>query len=246
MKYSLTAYCSKQALELADEINLHFKNINEINEIVYAYPNKKFIVGFREETINDILKLAQVYDITIQLFNLDDIPIVKDKIKWFYYFPTQSFTQLNLLINLGAQEIVIGDELIHYCDDLARIKEKYSIEYRINPAVYSTLPYSQAYTEPYLGSWIRPEDLTTYNVIDTLTFWENGDIKREMTLFQVYKRGYWQGPLNMLIKNIPIDTDNYKIKDLTSRANCKLRCLKGYSCNICKNKLKLAELMNKE
>ena len=240
MKYCLSSNCSKKMLELADEIYIHsYKTLDEINELLHIYPKKKFLIDYGYKDPDPYIKLGQAYDVTLVISSFTDIPRVAGKIKWFYDFPTDSFLTLHSLIARGASEILLGPTLMHEMKALERIKEQHNILYRANPAQITILNQHNM-TAFYANSWVRPEDMGAYQVIDSLQF-DMSQPKREAALFQIYKRGNWNGPIKMLIPDFPIAVNNGAIGNLTPRANCRLHCLKGYQCNICKNTINLAK-----
>jgi hypothetical protein len=241
IKYCVNDRHPKSVLQQVDEIRLPYKDIDIMFDFVEQYPNKSFIIEIddsEEVNWNLINGFTGKVNIIISLHNLDHVWECKNYgLKWFWYYPITSYYELKGIIDLGPSYLFLGAPLFF---NLPEIK-KYGIPIRAVPNIcYDKYIIRR---NGVCGTWIRPEDVETYEeYIDTLEFKET-DLKREKELLRIYKdQKNWPGNLNLLLTNFNYDVDNRAIPStlITSRLSCKQRCQEGRSCNMCLNGMKVA------
>ena len=95
------------------------------------------------------------------------------------------------------------------------------------------------------GTWIRPEDLQLYDIIEgcTVEFPDVNGSRAEQALFKIYKSGVWEQDLGLLLLEFKgMNVANYLIPPGfgKARCNCSQKCEtfpNGDGCHICEHAL---------
>ena len=173
--------------------------------------------------------------IIYKIKDLKDAKWFKDNnIKFLYYYPINTYFELNSLIELGAEYAIISAPLSL---DLKRVKkiaqDKIKLRLVPNVAYDAYIPKENG----IIGQWVRPEDVDLYEEYIYIFDFENlNSRKQEQALFDIYKNKKWNGNLKYLITNLNYDIDNKALDILgEKRINCGMRCQIDKKCNLCYN-----------
>lgn len=247
MKFSLHARtASAQYLKKADEIVIEFRDRRAIPDYAKKYPNACIALEVTPDTPWEIDEIKD-YSILSKgklILCLPDIrdpripQLVQAGIPFFWGYTVTTFWELQALIAAGASQVRIGAPLFFEGEKL----KKFDITKRVcaNVAHEGYLPFVDGVT----GSWIRPEDIETYDdIFDIVEFADVKDHKEE-ALYRIYaEQKHWPGRVDMIISNINTEAYNRMIPEefAASRKNCGQRCAAGGPCRICHRLLHLAD-----
>lgn len=252
MKYCLSSRQSEQYLLQADQIHVNFRDRKITPDLIKEYPNKEIILGFPVAKEKDFdWKEIEEYNILSQdnliccLREGSDIwECKKHNITHYYYgYPLGSFYDLKALAAVGVCYLVVDMPAFFRLD----LVKKLGVPVRATPNVahYEYIPHQDG----VCGRWIRPEDVELYSeYIEVLEF-ENADVKKEATLFNIYAQDHeWLGDLNDLITNLnyPRSVKNNLIYSdcAVARLTCGQKCQENGHCNICRRAFGLANKEN--
>lgn len=242
MKFSLHNRISAQYLRKADEIFIEYRDRKAIPDYAEKYPETALVLEVPPATQWEIDELKE-YSIlaqgrlTLCLPDMSDPRIINLDIPFFCGYTVTTFYELKALVDLGASQVRIGAPIFFETDKL----KKFDIAKRVvvNVAHDGYIPTMNG----IVGSWIRPEDVDSYEgIFDTIEFADCKDTKEE-ALYRIYaEQKHWPGRVDMIITNIETDAYNRMIlEDFTSaRKNCGQRCVSGGACHICERVLYLA------
>ncbi len=134
-----------------------------------------------------------------------------------------TFAELNKLYDLGVSYVMIGQPLFFSLDKVKR----FGIPVRWTPNVVDNGSIPLSYIEH--GSWIRPEDLTKYDIIPNCVAEFPGakDYKAEQALYKVYKKGEWPQDLGFLLPEF----NGYNINNYLLFSNPDYSCDKRLNCH---------------
>ena len=245
MKYSISGRQPKELLQKADEIFIEYRDKDVLFDYVELYPDKK-IVMFIPKDIDvdwDLLKsFNEKLNLTLEVEQIKYTELVN--FHWFWYFPITTYFELDSILTLNTSEVLIDGPLFF---DLERVKELCKdVEIRAVPNVAF-----DAYIPRINGicaTYIRPEDVATYEpYIDTLVF-KYEDLKEERMLFQIYKEDQkWPGNLYFLIKNLNKHVDNRGFEEdfASTRLNCRQTCCRNHICHFCESYITFINTIDK-
>ena len=227
MLYSLSHLCGSAYLAQADEIRLPY---SKLLDFIERYPTKRFLIedadSLTEEEISTALNLCKGNC----LFRTSSIPTTYPFI--WKYAATNNY-DIEALDNAGASEILISTA--PFFGNCA-IPET---PFRLIPNVAhdGTLPY-----DPVIGSYLRPEDQETYSSLISILEFDASTPAQEEALFRIYKEGKWDGPISLIIKNLPSEALNPLIPPSFAkmRKTCGQACLRGSRCRACYRHLEMA------
>ena len=158
-------------------------------------------------------------------------------IRFFYAIPVNNFYDLKALVDYGCCDVKIDAPLTHMLDKI----DNFDITIRMSPniAYYAFIPREDG----IVGSWVRPEDVETYEeYVDVFEF-EDCDKRKEEALFRTYaEQKSWPSDINNLITNLNYHASGKLIlPDFAKvRMFCGQKCVSGFNCNICRRMLDLA------
>lgn len=246
MKFSLhERLCSSQYLKKADEILVEYRDRRAIPDYAKKYPNAWIALEVTPDTQWEISEIKDYFILAKEKLILC-LPDIKDprveelkkaNIPFFWGYTVTTFWELQALVAAGASQVRIGAPLFFECEKL----KKFDIKKRVcaNIAHEGYLPH----VDGIPGSWIRPEDVETYeDVFDIIEFTDCKDHKEE-ALYRIYaEQKHWPGRVDMIITNISTEAYNRMIPDefAAARKACGQRCVSGGACRICYRLLYLA------
>lgn len=173
------------------------------------------------------------------IHNLHLAKICTEKnIKFYWAYPVFSWYEFTGLVALNPCYITVGAPLSF---SLKKIKNKTNIPLRICPnlAYDAYIPRENG----IYGTWVRPEDIPTYEQYIDVCDFITDELSKEATLLHVYKENKtWPGNLFLLFTNFGIHVDNRAIPDEIGemRANCGQRCMENGACHFCETAMKFA------
>lgn len=222
-------------LKEADEI-YYATPSPDIAETIESLPQKKFILETNSpEDTKAAEALAATVDANIVL-SLRDLAYVPKAVPFFWKYPATTYYEARSLIDLGVAEIRLGGSLYF---DLPRIYNlSVPIRLFVNKCSFDGIPRADG----AFGTYVRPEDIETYSkYVSTFEFAATGE--KEEELFNIYKSGFWNGNLNLLLDNFNIDIDNRIIPPQfgEARMQCRQSCQSYGSCKLCYTYIKFAE-----
>lgn len=264
MKYCLSARQTKKYLSKADEIAVQARDYRYISDLIIEHPNKTIILDVDREHFEDdnfkncILEYNQVEEINFvcRIYELNSFIIDfmrLNNIKFYYGYSIDSFYDIQGLIDLGVEYIRIHGALTFNIEALSRFDCKFRMV--PNVAYDAYIPRKDG----ICGQWVRPEDVQFYeNGIYVFEF-EDADLEKERTLYNIYaEQKVWNGNLYFLITNLNVHADNRGLPDDFGqiRSNCGQRCMRSGTCHYCntcftfektirKNKKELKEIIAK-
>ncbi len=138
-------------------------------------------------------------------------------------------------VNLGVTDIYIVEGLGFELEEIKKFLDKYENKPQIR--VFPNVAQSSFDNIDGLRKfWIRPEDTKYYeDYIDIYEFF--GENSKQKIYYDIYfKDKQWFGSLKEIIQGLDTDIDSKTIVPRfgVNRINCRQRCLKGRSCNMCK------------
>lgn len=249
MKYCLTSRQSKKYLTLADEILVECRDYRQIADLFIDYPDKMIILEISNEEIDnkDFLKTVEEYakaseNFCCKIYNLLYINWFKNhNIKFYYGYPINSYYDLQGLVDIGVEYITITAPLTFDMNGLS----KYDTKFRMVPNVAydAYIPRQNG----ICGQWIRPEDIKYYEEGIYVFEFEDANLDKERTLYEIYKKGEWPGNINLLLTNFNIDADNRGLPDDLgeTRANCRQRCMNRGTCHFCETAFMFEKALRK-
>ena len=252
MKYSLSCQHTLAALrQQADEIKIEYKDIQRIRDFATEDWNgtKDIVIEISNSDEVDWSRLVvyqEVLNITIAC-PVSIFPQARENNFTYYWaYPVSTYYELRGLIDFGVSQILIEAPLTH---DLVNLKLTTSLPIRMcaNRCYNDYMPHANG----IVGSYIRPEDISVYEqYVSTIEF-DYSELSQELTLQKIYKKGIWNGNLNLLINKLNYDIDNRGFElaptflmddDETvtdklfaeRRISCAQKCQRfPHSCNFC-------------
>lgn len=251
MKYCISGRQPKSILTQADQIKMLYQDRERLIDYIDELHDKTFILDIPKDVTTEEIdwKLYQAYaekvDFIFCLYNLNLAQeCVNHNIKFYWAYPVFTWFELQGLIPFNPCYITVSAPISF---SLNRIRRYTDIPLRICPnlAYDAYIPRANGLH----GSWVRPEDIETYEkYIDVCDFIVT-DLSQEATLLHVYKDNKtWPGNLNLLLTNFNINVDNRVIPvEIGSlRMNCGQRCMELNDCNVCDMAMQLADSVRKE
>lgn len=243
MKYCLSNRQETSYLNKADEIKVDFRDKNSIVDLIEKYPDKTIIVMCYDDAIinwNEVnmWKVLSHNKLIMCLASVSNAKECKEKgIPFYMGYPVKTFYELNSLKNYGVCYVRLAEPLFFEMDKVKKV----GIPVRVVPnvAYIDGIPREDG----VCGSWLRPEDVDTYEpYVDVLEF-EDCTMEKEQALFRIYaEQKRWPGSMSLLFTNFKHEGTNRLIlpEVAQKRLNCGQRCQSGGACKICYRALNLA------
>ena len=247
MNYCLSNKVAPRYLEEAYEIKIHYKDRAQIKKLSEKYPKASYLL-----TVPDTLSPDQWEELqTLNLLTQNKLTIIipnryflndckKYNIKFIFGYAISNWFELNSVVKSGVSQVRLAPPLTHDLEKVrARLPKEVAIRAVPNVAYDKFFPRDNGVT----GSWIRPEDTEEYSkYIHIFEFEDCSSVEREQVLFDIYSRGEWAGPLDMLITNLDYPGVNRMIPPELSqrRITCGQRCETHSTCHLCYRLLDLA------
>lgn len=236
MYFSLSCRQSNEYLKQADEIIVEHRDIEVFDKLLELNTTKKITIKIPNDTEinwNYINWYSDKLSFTFCLSNISqkDECIVHNY-PWYWAYPVDTWYELNGLLQNGVSQIIVGDNLFFDIERAYLICKASGVTLRIIPnlAFDGYIPRQNGIT----GAYIRPEDLNLYApYVEVCEFFAT-NLSQEHALFEIYKRGKWNGNLNLIITNLNFNIDNRLITEDfgQNRLNCRHLCAKNM-CSLC-------------
>lgn len=240
MKFSVGARQPGAVLQVADEIKVSFNDRNYLFDLIEKYPDKHFVLDLYNANQNIEETDWQLFaahneksnsKLLICLYNYEHIKKCKEyELKYYYGIPADTMYKLRAFKTLGCACALIEAPLAF---DLERAKNLgMSLRMVPNMGMTDGIPRRNGIH----GAWVRPEDIHYYEpYIDTFEFMVK-DAQQERGYLSVYKEGYWNDDLSLLITGLNKSIENYILNSeefVPKRLICRQRCENGGACHIC-------------
>ena len=246
MKYCIDYNKKSKIIDKVDEINIIY-NLKDTTLLEFLLTNqtKRVNICFEEldmenqlmavEKINDIKKSNENLQLFLRLQNINDNVIKKIKeynLPFYINLRVNNWDTFRGLLDLGVSDIYITEDLCFNLLSVSTIAHSRNVQLRTFPNVAQS---QWSLTDALKKFFIRPEDIDEYSMyIDTIEFF--GDVDKTDVLYKIYAIDKkWMGRLNEIIIGFNSELDSRFIlpKFAHYRTNCRKRCVKGGSCNIC-------------
>lgn len=251
MKFSVSIRQKMPLLKQADEIFAWYND----KDGLYNFDgdpdllNKEYVIcipkdltnyyGIRAIDWTELKTLASKMILTLCLEDIErDAPKAKEyNIPFYWAYPVTTYEELNALSAAGVSQVLLGAPLYFDIPTAARL----NIPIRLIANYCQDSIFSQEQSG-IRGTFIRPEDLQLYepyvHMIEFSTNFATIDerLNQEEGLFMIYKKGEWNGNLNLLLTNLNVNLDNRAIPPEfgSVRLKCNHKCaLPGVHCNFC-------------
>ena len=252
MKFALHARCEKSMLKQADEIIVQYREKERILDYPEEYPEASVVIQCYEVEpdkvdFNWLAAMAPSFPkgfcvgfLTESLLNTArELGIPAYLLRYI-----NTYAELNELYRIGVSYVLLGQPLFSSLDKV----KKFNIPIRWTPNVVNNSNFDLTHLSH--GSWIRPEDLHLYDIIDgcVAEFPGARDYKAEQAFFKVYKKGSWPQDLGYLLLEFKgFNVNNYLLgtdeKFGEMRLNCRQRCEEepgSEGCHYCETMFKLS------
>lgn len=226
-------------LRQADEIKVQYKDIDYLFNLIENYPSKRLVVeiGPAEEVEDSTWDLLAAHNEKIKnnlyicLYTYDHVKKCRErKLKYYYGTPADTMYKLRAFKDIGCSFAIVEAPLAFDLDSAKSMKMK--LRMIPNMAITDNLPRKNGLH----GAWVRPEDIGAYEeYIDTFEF-RSRDAQQERGYFAIYKDGFWNDDLNLLITGLNVSVPNYVINSeqiVPKRLRCKQRCELNDLCRAC-------------
>lgn len=246
MKYSLSSRQTAEYLAKADEIRVAYRDNETIYDLIEKYPNAKINLELPLEPIDVDWKRVKEFSILakdnfiIGVINGAQMGEAMDRqINFYHRAPLHSFQELNDLRLAGVEYVYLGAPLFFQLDKVRRYYPTLKVRAIANVALPEG---SMSYNNGVCGTWIRPEDVPTYEpYIDTIEFAD--ELSAERALFRIYAEQHkWGATINTIIKDIHHEASNRMIPPTLAevRISCGQRCMENGHCRLCERTFDLA------
>ena len=241
MKYCLSSRQPEEILRQADEIRVITKDQNQIFDlldlydttIIYNYSADKPI----EDNLKKLIQADTKHRVQLCILNVAELESALDyNLPYFFAQPCKTVDEARTLYSLGANQIMPDTPLTHQLSQLKLL----DIPVRYNPtyAHLDNLPRANGIS----GNWFLPQSVPDYEIyISTIDFGSQ-PLKREETLFKLYKSEYYGGEIHRLIPDVetPTTADILQANHLSARIDCGQECVypRG-KCRLCYNLLQM-------
>lgn len=182
---------------LADELKIKYADIAYLLDCAQdpELKDKHYIVHIpfdTPEAINwDKLKTyAEMLDITLALEDMRAAPSAQAMgLRYYSAYPITTYYDLTALASLNVSQLLLGAPLYF---DLENVS-KFGIPIRLvaNLAYDAYIPRKNGIT----GTYLRPEDIPTYEKYVSSVEFASDRLSLEKTLFEVYRENEWNGNL---------------------------------------------------
>ena len=237
MKYCLSSKQPENLLRQADEIRVITKDQSQIYDLFDKYTTPIIYNYSADKPIDkDILALNKDR-LILCILNLADLqPALEYKLPYFFAQPCKTVDEARTLYSLGANQIMPDAPLSHQLSQLKLLR----IPVRYNPtyAHLDNLPRVNGIS----GNWFLPQSIPDYEIFISTIDFGSQPLKREETLFKLYKSEYYGGEIHRLIPDLetPVTADIIQPEYLAMRTDCGQECIypRG-KCRLCYNMLQM-------
>ena len=228
-----------------DEIIIPFHDRpDNLSEFLEQHKDQRVIIDLREGwkpfykvIFTAIWEKHQNLALRVPKLNMDVcVELQQIHIPYFSLEVAIEWETFYYLAEFGVSDIYIGGQLGFELKDVAAAAAKKGIRTRVYPNLAQSVLRD---TDALINFFIRPEDIDLYNrrYVSTFEFFTPNDIDINWdVLYRAYAiNKKWLGPLNEIVLNLDTDIDNTYIHPHWGefRMNCKRKCLKYESCDMC-------------
>ena len=211
MKYSLSCRHTLAALrEYADEIKINSKDIQRIRDFATEdwKGTKNIVIDLSDGGEIDWPQLKvyqEVLNITIACPVSQFTTAQEYQFDYYWAYPISTYYELQGLLDLGVSQILIEAPLTH---DLIQLKKTIPSETKIRMCINKCFNDYMPRKNGIVSSYIRPEDIIEYEPYINVAEFVYTELSQELTYYRVYKKGIWNGNLNILLPKLNYDVDN--------------------------------------
>lgn len=247
LKYSLSSRQTAEYLSKADEITVEYRDHKIIPDLAEKYPKARINLRLPYDFNTEIDWTEIRNDFILSRKNMI-IGIITDEQRrnaheigadTYHRAPIHTFQELQDMRTAGMAEVILGAPLFFQLDKIKRYFPTLKIRAVANVAL---LEGSMTYNDGICGTWIRPEDVPTYEpYIEVIEF--HDELSAERALYRIYaEQKEWRGDINAIIKDIDHVAVNRMIPPTLaeSRLSCGQRCMENGVCHLCKRTFDLA------
>ena len=248
MKVALPWTGQENIDSLTDEYYISFSNkphkFEDLVDFLQKHTNARFNLKINTSEFNfDLDKLKILNAIHPQLYVVTDYASGEYKklkamgIKFYFApnLPIDSFRLLEYVVNLGATDVYIMDDLCYSLEKVRRFCKQHNVRARL---ILNRIPSMREDSSiDVRGPWFIPEtvdELAKY--IDVAEFEENISQARLLTLYKIwFEKKEWRENLKAILPQLEIDIYNQSmIPDFTVyKMNCGYKCVYGSACKKC-------------
>lgn len=249
MKFCLTSRQENEYLRKADEIRVASRDHNAVPDLAEQFPQADIILVYHSgaddgpaiETLKQYNILCkQKFIVCTDSINPKIIrPLEENNIKYFWAYPVSTPYEMQSLKNFTSVcYVYVTGPLFFQMDLLAR----FNIPVRAIPNVahFNYMPQTNGVN----GTWIRPEDLESYEPIVQAVEFEGVNLAQERALYRIYaEQRHWPGQLSMIITNLGTDCTNRMLPPemAEKRKTCRQQCAAFGACTACYRYFSLAD-----
>lgn len=237
MKYCLSSRQPESILRQADEIRVITKDQSQIFDLFDKYTIPIIYNYSADKPIGKDIITLNKNQLILCILNISDLQSALEyNLPYFFAQPCKTIDDARTLYSLGANQIMPDAPLTHQLSQLKLL----DIPVRYNPtyAHLDNLPRVNGIS----GNWFLPQSVPDYEIyISTIDFGSQ-PLKREETLFKLYKSEYYGGEIHRLIPDVetPVTADILQPNHLYPRIDCGQACVYPRSnCRICYNLLQM-------
>lgn len=235
--------------EEAMEISCPYNQLGVLFKFIQEHPNKRYRITTEEvKEVENLEKLIEQVKLvkevtpyyTVCCDSMSIFQAVKDAgLNAYVHLGVTDWDTYVELVNSGVSDIIIDGPLGFQVDNIKKFKENIAI--RVHPNFSST---RITHAEHANFFFIRPEDLPLYeDMIDIIEFAAVNPVQ-EATLYEIYKRGFYNFELKNLIPQLNHTINNTFIRPdfCQHRLNCGQRCKvpDGRACKMCDTELRIS------
>ena len=246
--------------ELADEIKIPINQINLITKFAALHPEKRYnFQAIEGIPIQDIevqtrrfIETIGAANVVIEFSSILDFQNFESYPRYLN-FPVTEFETFNALVKAKASDIYIDGPAAFNINEIGTIPVENLPYIRISPTIS---PNASLARPDITNFFLRPEDASLYDSILhghlILDFkLPEKDKEKEDTLFDIYKRGYFNYNLHYLVPGVFCENTLLPPEFGKRRSECGGRCKIGElsklipQCHYCQSALAMATSTSK-
>ena len=221
-----------------------------LEDFIEKYQNKTILINLaataqlQQYQLKLFVALQEKYHNLQFMINFEQKQMLKQlkqrNIPFFFNDFVTSLDQLYVLITYQPSQMYICEQLGFSLYKISELLHSKNIKVRVIPNLCQS---SMAETPSILKFFVRPEDIQAFSTfVDTFEIVGNDQV--QLTLYKIYKQGYWAGQIKEIIPNFKDTLDGRFLHNAFGiiRSNCGKRCIcRPESCDICHRFVELSE-----
>lgn len=244
MKYCLKYTNKSTKIRQSEEIQIKYIEDKGLLNFLSHHPTQRInlLVDPNYFPESEVKKLAAIhktypqYNFAVALTRFKPKTaalLYRENIPFYEAAPCLNWEDLQTLLAANVSDINISGPLGFELPAVRRLldKQKNKVQVRATP---NKVTNANAATDPLVGFYIRPEDLSLYEeYIDVIEF---EGIEHQDSFYSIYaEQQQFIGNLNQCIYDLPMPVDNKGLVQLFGqrRIDCKRECLSGGYCRRC-------------